>query len=538
MAPTSPSSAARLLLVLSLSILLTSAHQLTPSPVPRSKQATTGISPALVSTLRETLDAVRDVVSVISAFPVVGGILGGGDLRLSSAVADCLDLLDLSADELSWSMSAASPAASSAGGRVGGTGDAQADLRAWLSGALGNQGTCKEGLDDTGSPLGPLVSVGLQAVTSLLADGLGQVVTGQAGTVSSQGQGAPRWLGRRERRLLQMPVGPGGMAVDAVVAKDGSGNYTTVGAALDAAPSESPGRHVIYVKRGVYEETVEVKKKKWNVMLVGDGIGATVISGRLNYVDGYSTFRTATVAVNGKGFIARDVTFENTAGPAKHQAVALRCDSDLSVFYRCAFEGHQDTLYAHSLRQFYRDCLVTGTVDFVFGNAAAVFQNCTLLARAPLPDQKNSVTAQGRVNGSMNTGFAFQFCNVSAHDDLLRAQRQSNQTGGGNGKPTQTYLGRPWKAFSQVVFMQSYIGAVVRPEGWLAWDGQFALDTLYYGEYMNTGPGAAVAGRVNWPGYHVMTSPAEASNFTVAEFIEGNMWLPPTGVRFTSGLAS
>ncbi|XP_047073086.1 pectinesterase-like [Lolium rigidum] len=545
MAPTSPSSAARLLLVLSLSVLLTSAHQLAPSPVPRSKQATAGISPELVSTLRETLDAVRDVVSIISAFPVVGGILGGGDLRLSSAVADCLDLLDLSADELSWSMSAASPAASAAGaGDAVGTGDAHADLRAWLSGALGNQGTCKEGLDDTGSPLGSLVSVGLQAVTSLLGDGLGQVVTGQAATVSSSrsargrglsqlGQGAPRWLGRRERRLLQMAVGPGVMAVDAVVAKDGSGNFTTVGAALDAAPSESAGRHVIYVKRGVYAETVEVKKKKWNVMLVGDGMGATVITGRLNYVDGYSTFRTATVAVNGKGFIARDMTFENTAGPAKHQAVALRCDSDLSVFYRCAFEGHQDTLYAHSLRQFYRDCLVTGTVDFVFGNAAAVFQNCTLLARAPLPDQKNSVTAQGRVNGSMNTGFAFQFCNVSAHDDLLRAL-QSNQT----GKPTQTYLGRPWKAFSQVVFMQSYIGAVVRPEGWLAWEGQFALDTLYYGEYMNTGPGAAVAGRVKWPGYHVMTSPAEASNFTVAEFIEGNMWLPPTGVRFTSGLAS
>jgi pectinesterase len=239
-------------------------------------------------------------------------------------------------------------------------------------------------------------------------------------------------------------------------------------------------------------------------------------------------------AVNGKGFIARDLTFKNTAGPAKHQAVALRCDSDLSVFYRCAFEGYQDTLYAHSLRQFYRDCRVTGTVDFVFGNAAAVFQNCTLQARAPLPDQKNSVTAQGRVNGSMSTGFAFQFCNVSAHDDLLRAQAAGNRT----SKPTQTYLGRPWKLYSQVVFMQSYIGDVVRPEGWLAWEGQFALDTLYYGEYMNTGPGAAVAGRVKWPGYHVMTSPAEASNFTVAEFIEGNMWLPPTGVRFTSGLAS
>uniref|UniRef100_A0ACD5Y746 Uncharacterized protein n=1 Tax=Avena sativa TaxID=4498 RepID=A0ACD5Y746_AVESA len=244
MPPTPPSSTARqLLLVLSLSLLLTSAHQLTPSPVARSRHATAGISPALVSTLRETLDAVKDVVSIISAFPV-GGILGGGDLRLSSAIADCLDLLDLSADELSWSMSAISPTARPAGagaaGRVG-TGDAHSDLRSWLSGALGNQDTCKEGLDDTGSVLGSLVSTALQAVTSLLADGLGQVITGEAATALSRdssghhrrglARGTPRWLGSRERRLLQMPVGPGGMPVDAVVAQDGSGNHTTVTAA-------------------------------------------------------------------------------------------------------------------------------------------------------------------------------------------------------------------------------------------------------------------------------------------------------------------
>ena len=245
--------------------------------------------------------------------------------------------------------------------------------------------------------------------------------------------------------------------------------------------------------------------------------------------------RRSSAAVNGRGFIARDLTFENTAGPAKHQAVALRCDSDLSVFYRCAFEGYQDTLYAHSLRHFYRDCRVTGTVDFVFGNAAAVFQGCLLLARLPLPAQKNSVTAQGRLDANMTTGFAFQFCNVSAHDELLAA---SSGAGNGTAAAAQTYLGRPWKEYSRVVFMQSYIGAAVRPEGWLAWDGEFALDTLYYGEYMNTGPGAGVGARVRWPGFHVMTSPAEAGNFTVAQLIGGNMWLPPTGVKYTAGLTS
>uniref|UniRef100_A0A0E0LVG0 Pectinesterase n=1 Tax=Oryza punctata TaxID=4537 RepID=A0A0E0LVG0_ORYPU len=551
MASTCPSSIAQLLLVLSLSVfLLANAHPMAPPSPPRKAAAAkgvTGISSALVTTLRETLDAIKNVASIISSFPI-GGILGGGDLRLSSAIADCLDLLDLSSDELSWSMTTTSssyqPTNAGAATSHLGTGDARSDLRSWLGGALGNQDTCKESLDDTGSVLGSLVGTALQTVTSLLTDGLGQVAAGEAAIASSsrrglaEGGGAPHWLGARERRLLQMPVGPGGMPVDAVVAKDGSGNYTTVSAAVDAAPTESASRYVIYVKKGVYKETVDIKKKKWNLMLVGDGMGVTVISGHRNYVDGYTTFRSATVAVNGKGFMARDVTFENTAGPSKHQAVALRCDSDLSVFYRCGFEGYQDTLYAHSLRQFYRDCRVSGTVDFVFGNAAAVFQNCTLAARLPLPDQKNSITAQGRLDGNMTTGFAFQFCNVTADDDLQRAL----QGGGNQSSPvaatTQTYLGRPWKQYSRVVFMQSYIGAVVRPEGWLAWDGQFALDTLYYGEYMNTGPGAGVGGRVKWPGFHVMTSPAQAGNFTVAQFIEGNMWLPPTGVKYTAGLTS
>ncbi|KAG2584246.1 pectinesterase-like [Panicum virgatum] len=554
----SPRTAApppRRLLALSLLLPLlvlpaaTNAHPVTTTPAPaaKAKAREAGVSAGLVSTLRETLDAIRSVAGIISAFPV-GGILGGGDIRLSSAVADCLDLLDLSSDELSWSMSATSAATAGAGGGAGGrlgTGDASSDLRSWLSGALGNQDTCKEGLDATGSVLGSLVATGLQAVTSLLADGLGQVAAAGEDAAalyppSSRrgllgGARPPRWLRARERRLLQMPVGPGGLPVDAVVAQDGSGNFTTVSAAVEAAPEESAARFVIYVKKGVYREAVEVRKKKWNLMLVGDGMGVTVISGDRNYVDGYTTYRSATVAVNGRGFIARDLTFENTAGPAKHQAVALRCDSDLSVFYRCAFEGYQDTLYAHSLRHFYRDCRVTGTVDFVFGNAAAVFQGCLLLARLPLPAQKNSVTAQGRLDANMTTGFAFQFCNVSAHDELLAA---SSGAGNGTAAAAQTYLGRPWKEYSRVVFMQSYIGAAVRPEGWLAWDGEFALYTLYYGEYRNTGPGAGVGARVRWPGFHVMTSPAEAGNFTVAQFIGGNMWLPPTGVKYTAGLTS
>lgn len=109
-------------------------------------------------------------------------------------------------------------------------------------------------------------------------------------------------------------------------------------------------------------------------------------------------------AVSGRGFLARDITFQNTAGPEKHQAVALRSDSDLSVFYRCAMRGYQDTLYTHTMRQFYRECTITGTVDFIFGDGTVVFQNCQILARRGLPNQKNTITAQGRKDVNQPSG--------------------------------------------------------------------------------------------------------------------------------------
>ncbi|KAJ1700474.1 hypothetical protein LUZ63_000253 [Rhynchospora breviuscula] len=477
-----------------------------------------------LSTLRSTLDEIQRVVSIVSSF---SGVLGGG-LRMSSAVSDCLDLLDLSSDELSWSLSSSQATTTS----FSGTGNRRSDLKSWLSAALSNQDTCKEGLDATDSMLGSLIATGLETVTSLVADSLSEVAVATGSNGGKGGrrlvEGFPTWIKSKERKLLQ--AAPQGIVADAVVAQDGTGNYKTIKEAVDAVPDMIEKRYVIHIKKGVYKENVEVKKKKWNVMLVGDGMGVTVISGNRNFIDGWTTYRSATLAVVGKGFIARDLTVENTAGPSKHQAVALRSDSDLSVFYLCSFEGYQDTLYAHALRQFYRDCKISGTVDFIFGDAAAVFQNCQLLARKPLPDQKNSVTAQGRKDPNQNTGFCFQFCNVSADVDLASALATSSPN------QTYTYLGRPWKEYSRTVIMQSYIGNVVRPEGWLEWNGNFGLDTLFYGEFMNFGPGSGLASRVKWPGYHAMNNTGQVANFTVAQFIDGNLWLPSTGVKYTAGL--
>ena len=232
-------------------------------------------------------------------------------------------------------------------------------------------------------------------------------------------------------------------------------------------------------------------------------------------------------AVSGRGFIARDITFENTAGPVKEQAVALRSDSDLSVYFRCEIRGYQDSLYLHSLRQFYRECKISGTIDFIFGYATAVFQKCHILVRKGLPNQKNTITANGRMELNNTAGFSIQFCNISADSDLLSSINT-----------TSSYLGRPWKQYSRTVIMKSYISDIIRPEGWLEWDNNgFALDTLEYGEYMNFGPGGSLSRRVNWPGYHASLNDSAAGSYTVANFIQGNLWLPSTGVKYTAGLA-
>ncbi|KAI9071305.1 hypothetical protein K1719_046734 [Acacia pycnantha] len=432
-----------------------------------------------VDSVSQVLHALQPVVSLLSRFADFSG-----HSRLSHAISDCLDLLDSSSDYLSSSASASQ----SPHGKHNGTGNLNSDLRTWLSAALANPETCVEGFEGTNSIVRGLISSGLQQVSSLVQELLAQVHP-----VSDHSSGSnsrfPRWLKPGDRKLLQA----NGVPVDVVVAADGTGNYTKVMDAVLAAPDNSMKRYVIYVKRGVYFENVEIKKKKWNLMMIGDGMDATIISGNRSFVDGWTTFRTATFAVSGRGFIARDMAFQNTAGPEKHQAVALRSDSDLSVYYRCGIDGYQDSLYTHTMRQFYRECKISGTVDFIFGDATAAFQNCQLVARKGLPNQKNTITAQ-------------------------------------------TYLGRPWKSYSRTVFMQSYLSEVLRPEGWLEWNGDFALDTLFYAEYQNSGAGAAVEKRVKWGGYRALNDSAQASNFTVSAFIEGNLWLPSTGVAYTAGL--
>jgi len=135
---------------------------------------------------------------------------------------------------------------------------------------------------------------------------------------------------------------------------------------------------VIYVTAGVYTENVMIERAKTNLMLVGAGAGETVVVGWRSVQDGFKTFHTATVSALADGFMMRDMTVENRAGAERRQAVALLLSGDHAVAYRCAVLGYQDTLYAHAQRHFYGECEVAGTVDVVWGNAAAVLQDCSL----------------------------------------------------------------------------------------------------------------------------------------------------------------
>ncbi|KAJ7955367.1 Pectinesterase [Quillaja saponaria] len=402
-----------------------------------------------------------------------------------------------------------------------------ADANAYLSAALTNKNTCLEGLDSASGPLKPVLVNSLVETYKHVSNSLSMLSRPGIGAAKPKGHknrrlmGFPSWMSRKARWILQSTDGDEYDPTEVLtVAADGTGNFTTITDAISFAPNNSFDRTIIFVKKGVYEENVEIPSYKTNIVLLGDGSDVTFIIGNRNVVDGWTTFRSATLAVSGEGFLARDIRIENRAGPEKHQAVALRVNSDLSALYRCTINGYQDTLYVHSFRQFYRECNISGTIDYIFGNAAVVFQACNILSRMPMPGQFTVITAQSRDIPDENTGISIQNCSILAADDLYS-----------NSRSVKSYLGRPWRIYSQTVYIESYIDDFIDPTGWKEWSGDDGLDTLYYGEYGNYGPGSGTDNRVSWLGYRKMEYD-EASDFSVSEFISGDAWLESTSFPY------
>ncbi len=290
-----------------------------------------------------------------------------------------------------------------------------------------------------------------------------------------------------------------------VVAQDGSGDYPTVQNAVDHAfdrvLAPTAARLIIEIRPGIYHERVRVPHDRPRVTFLGQDAQSTVITYGLGAKDVGGTFFSATVDINADEFEAQNITFENSYGSGT-QAVAISVHSDRAVFRNCRFLGMQDTLYAASGRQYYADSYIAGHVDFIFGNAAAVFDRCEIHSRGA-----GYIAAESRTMPEGAQGFVFDHCRLTADAGVH-----------------DVFLGRPWRNYSRVVFLDCWMGAHIRPEGWNNWNKEAAEKTAWFAECGSVGPGGSAAGRVKWA--RQLTA-AEAREFSPEVFLRGaDGWNP------------
>ncbi|MBA0559986.1 hypothetical protein Golob_016916, partial [Gossypium lobatum] len=315
------------------------------------------------------------------------------------ALNDCKDMMDYAVDSLQASYSDVG------GCELRNINDHKNDLRTWLSAVISYQQSCLDGFKHDNN----------------------MKETMQKGIIDAHE------LTAKDRHLLAR-IDNSNLKPNIVVAKDGSGQFKTI------------------------------DKQYTNIMMYGDGPRKTIVTGHKGFKNGggITTWQTATFSAIGNGFIAKFMGFQNTAGPEKHEAVAIRIQSDKSTFFNCRIDAYQDTLYNQANRQLFRNCVISGTIDFIFGDSPTVIQNSLIII---ISEQK-------------------------LFNDRFKIA---------------TFLGRPWKKFSTTVIMESILGDFIKPEGWILFEGPDKVnyeETLYYAEYNNRGPGANLNARVNWKGYH------------------------------------
>ncbi len=276
------------------------------------------------------------------------------------------------------------------------------------------------------------------------------------------------------------------------VARDGSGDYKYIQDAIDAMRVYPLQPITLYIKNGVYNEKIELPATNVDVNFIGESADSTIIvfndySGRGKL----TTFTSYTAKISGNRFFAQNITFKNTAGPVG-QAVALYVDADKAVFKNCRFIGNQDTIFAsgESSRQYFTDCYIEGTTDFIFGPATALFENCIIHCKA-----NSFITAANTPQGKA-FGFVFLNCTITT-DSLV----------------TELYLGRPWRSYAKTVFINCQLPAAIVPAGWSNWDNPENEKTVFYAEYKNRGKGANITRRVQWS---KQLTDADTSQYTIA----------------------
>jgi PelA/Pel-15E family pectate lyase len=294
--------------------------------------------------------------------------------------------------------------------------------------------------------------------------------------------------------LLSFALGSQSVRADIVVAADGSGNVKTVQEAINRVPENNPKRFVITVKPGRYQEQIRVPANKPFISLIGTDAQKTLLTFNISNKETGSTSAAYAAYIGAHDFYAENLTFENAFGTGS-QAVAALVEADRTVFKHCRFLGWQDTLYAKNGRQYYEDCYIEGHVDFIFGEAAAVFENCEIHSKGD-----GYLTAPMRFAADEPVGLVFNNCRLTA-ENIKKG----------------VYLGRPWRDYGRTVFLRTEMGNHIRPEGWNHWLPE-REKTAYLAEYRSSGKGANPAARVSWS--HQLTD-AEANAFSTEHFLKG-----------------
>ena len=299
--------------------------------------------------------------------------------------------------------------------------------------------------------------------------------------------------------------------------------FPTIQNAMDHHPWPGPGGRVyIEIAPGTYHERVIITQNHTNITLIGTGKSPedVVITNSLNAKTAGGTFFTETVEINGTGFEADNITFENAAGNTG-QAVAVAVRADRSIFKHCRFLGHQDTLFADYGRQYYVDSYIEGGVDFIFGNAAAVFNRSEIHANGA-----GYLTAQSRTSPNQTTGYIILNSKVTSSINHEAAPMDSSTPGAKSTASARNTigLGRPWRPYSLVIYINTELPADLNPAGWNNWNNPANEKTAYYAESNSTGPGANPSARVPWS--HQLTA-AEAKRYLPATFLRGtDNWQP------------
>ncbi|MBF9222655.1 pectinesterase family protein [Hymenobacter ruricola] len=288
------------------------------------------------------------------------------------------------------------------------------------------------------------------------------------------------------------------------VAADGTGDYRTIQEAVMAVRDFMQVTATIFVKNGTYREKLLIPPQKTNITLLGESAEGTVISFGDYSGDAqkHSTYTSATVRVEANDFTAENITFENSAGRVG-QAVALHVEGDRATFRRCRLLGNQDTLFlaVENSRQYYQDCYIEGTTDFIFGSSTAVFEGCTILSKT------DSYITAASTWPRQAFGLVFLNCKLTAGPEAKKV-----------------FLGRPWRPHARTVFLNTEMGAHITPTGWDNWRQPDNEKTAYYAEYGSTGPGANPAGRAKWA--HQLST-KEARQYTLKAIFAGSTaWEP------------